>query len=101
MPPPQLLKPNDVARLLGVSRAWVYEAAKTGRIPALRVGGENGPLRFVPDDIERWLAAARRAWTPGGGASAGPAVTRPAAQQSAGRRRGRAPASGSDQQSLL
>jgi excisionase family DNA binding protein len=59
-----LLRPNDVARLLSVSRAWVYEAARTGRIPSFRLGGEDGPLRFVAEDIERWLAEARRGWLP-------------------------------------
>jgi excisionase family DNA binding protein len=61
-----LLKPNDVARLLAVSRAWVYEAAKSGRIPSVRIGGPDGPLRFVPEDIERWLAETRAGWLPGG-----------------------------------
>lgn len=60
-----LLRPNDLARRLAVSRAWVYEAAKSGRIPSVRIGGVDGPLRFVPDDIEQWLAEARRAWLPG------------------------------------
>jgi excisionase family DNA binding protein len=59
-----LLRPNDVARLLSVSRAWVYEAARTGRIPSFRLGGEDGPLRFVAEDIERWLAEARGSWLP-------------------------------------
>jgi excisionase family DNA binding protein len=59
-----LLKANDVAQRLAVSRAWVYEAARTGRIPSVRIGGEDGPLRFVPDDLERWLADARAEWSP-------------------------------------
>jgi excisionase family DNA binding protein len=59
-----LLRPNDVARLLSVSRAWVYEAARAGRIPSFRLGGEDGPLRFVAEDIERWLAEARAGWLP-------------------------------------
>jgi excisionase family DNA binding protein len=50
-----LLKPSEVAALLAVSRTWVYEAAKTGRIPCLRIGGPDGRLRF----IERWLSEAR------------------------------------------
>jgi excisionase family DNA binding protein len=62
---PSLLKPTDLARLLGVSRSWLYDAAKAGRIPSIRIGGEQGPLRFVPEDIERWLDDARAAWTPG------------------------------------
>jgi len=60
-----LLKPTDVARQLGVSRAWVYDAAKRGRIPSIRIGGEQGPLRFVPEDLELWIDDARAAWTPG------------------------------------
>jgi excisionase family DNA binding protein len=66
-----LLRPNDLARRLAVSRAWVYEAAKSGRIPSVRIGGVDGPLRFVPDDIERWLAEARSAWVPGRAADGG------------------------------
>src|SRR6516165_8921006 len=61
----KLLKPTEVADRLSVSRAWVYDAAKVGRIPAIRIGGEDGPLRFVADDVERWLNDARAAWTPG------------------------------------
>jgi excisionase family DNA binding protein len=61
----QLLKPSDLAQKLGVSRSWLYDAAKTGRIPSIRIGGEDGPLRFVAEDIDRWLQEARAAWTPG------------------------------------
>jgi excisionase family DNA binding protein len=60
-----LLKPNDLAARLAVSRAWVYEAAKLGRIPSVRIGGPDGPLRFLSEDIERWLAEARAGWLPG------------------------------------
>lgn len=60
-----LVKPTEVSRQLGVSRSWLYDAAKTGRIPAIRIGGEDGPLRFVPEDIERWIDDARIAWKPG------------------------------------
>ena len=60
-----LLKPTDVARRLGVSRSWVYDAAATGRIPCLRLGGPDGPLRFLPKDVDAWLEEARRTWLPG------------------------------------
>jgi predicted DNA-binding transcriptional regulator AlpA len=70
-----LLKPTALAAQLGVSRAWLYEAAKTGRIPSIRIGGHEGPLRFVPEDIQRWIDDARAEWVPG--RSARP--TRPAA----------------------
>jgi excisionase family DNA binding protein len=94
-----LLKPTDVARQLNVSRAWVYEAAKDGRIPSVRIGGRDGPLRFVPDDIDRWLQEARAGWTPGrerrnGGGGADDGLSRP----SGGRRRAAEPLSAEQQQ---
>ena len=60
-----LLKPAEVCKLLAVSRTWVYSAAAEGRIPAVRLGGPDGPLRFVRTDVERWLQDARAEWTPG------------------------------------
>jgi excisionase family DNA binding protein len=61
----ELLKPSDVARRLGVSRTWLYDAARDGRIPSVRIGGPDGPLRFVPQDLDEWIDAARAAWNPG------------------------------------
>ena len=46
---------------LAVSRTWVYESAKSGRIPSIRIGGPDGPLRFIPEDLDRWLQEARSA----------------------------------------
>jgi len=60
----ELLKPSDVARRLGVSRTWLYDAAREGRIPSVRIGGPDGPLRFVPQDLDEWIDAARAAWHP-------------------------------------
>jgi excisionase family DNA binding protein len=60
-----LLKPTEVARRLGVSRTWLYAAAKDGRIPSVRIGGPDGPLRFVPEDLDAWLDETRAAWRPG------------------------------------
>jgi excisionase family DNA binding protein len=95
-----LLKPTDLARRLGVSRSWLYDAAKAGRIPSIRIGGEDGPLRFVPEDIQRWIDDARAAWTPGHPTVA---TQHPAALAGRGHARGsrrlQTPASG--QQSLL
>jgi excisionase family DNA binding protein len=65
-----LLRPSDVAKDLAVSRSWVYDAANAGRIPSIRVGGVEGPLRFVPEDLERWIDEARKGWRPGGGSVA-------------------------------
>lgn len=60
-----LLKPPEVMRMLNVSKGWLYQAAKDGRIPHVRLGGPDGPLRFVREDLEVWLENARRAWRPG------------------------------------
>ena len=61
----RLLKPAEVAERLGVSRTWLYEAARTGRIPSIRLGDDNGPLRFIEADVDEWLERARAAWVPG------------------------------------
>lgn len=71
-----LMKPTALAAQLGVSRSWIYEAAKSGRIPSVRIGGEDGPLRFVPEDVQRWLDDARANWMPGRSTR----TTRPAAE---------------------
>lgn len=67
---PELLKPSEVAARLRVSRTWLYEAAKAGLIPSIRLpsvglNGQEGPLRFVPEDLDAWIAEARAHWTPG------------------------------------
>jgi excisionase family DNA binding protein len=62
---PELLRPADVCARLKVSRAWVYRAAADGRIPSLRLGGPEGPLRFEPAALETWLEQCRAAWRPG------------------------------------
>jgi excisionase family DNA binding protein len=54
-----LLKPADVARRLGVSRSWLYEGAREGRVPCVRLGGTDGPLRFSEDDLAVWLEQGR------------------------------------------
>jgi excisionase family DNA binding protein len=59
-----LLRPAEVARRLGVSRAWLYDAAKTGRIPSVRIGGTDGPVRFIERDLDAWIEQARAAWRP-------------------------------------
>jgi excisionase family DNA binding protein len=71
-----LLNPTDIADRLGVSRSWVYDAAKAGRIPCVRLGGPDGPPRFLRDDVEAWLELARRSWLPGESATS--ATTRAA-----------------------
>ena len=50
---PELLTPTEAQHLLRVSRSWLYGAAKDGRIPSIRLGGPDGPLRFVKEDLAR------------------------------------------------
>jgi excisionase family DNA binding protein len=59
-----LLRPAEVAELLGVSRSWLYAAVQTGRIPSLRLGGADGPVRFRPQELDEWIADSRVARTP-------------------------------------
>lgn len=51
----QLLRPSEVCKILNVSRSWLYEAAREGRIPSVRLGGPDGPLRIPQDELEQWL----------------------------------------------
>ena len=66
----ELLKPADVCVQLKVSRAWLYRAAADGRIPSLRLGGPDGPLRFEPHELEAWIERSRAAWRPGDSSAA-------------------------------
>jgi excisionase family DNA binding protein len=86
---PELLKPAEVAARLGVSRTWLYEAARAGRIPSIRIGGREGPLRFVPEDLQRWIDEARAEWLPGAPArpTRSPAAPRADAFQASSRTR--------------
>ncbi len=47
-----LLTPADVATLLSVKTSWVYEAARTGNLPCLRIGRH---VRFTRQMVEEWL----------------------------------------------
>jgi len=61
----ELLTPAEAMRLLRVSRTWLYDATKDGRIPAIRLGGPDGPVRFVKGDLLAHIDAARACWRPG------------------------------------
>jgi excisionase family DNA binding protein len=63
-----LMKPAEVAQLLGMSLSWVKSAAADGRLPCIRIPGPEGStaaLRFDRDELETWIARARSAWRPG------------------------------------
>ena len=61
-----LLKPAEVVQLLGVSRSWLYEASRSGRIPCVRLGGLDGPVRFETRQLEAWLERSRAPIEPAG-----------------------------------
>src|SRR3954470_7028679 len=54
-----LLKPAEVIELLGVSRSWLYDAANSGRIPCVRLGSSDGPVRFRLRELEAWIEEGR------------------------------------------
>ena len=54
-----LLKPAEVIELLGVSRSWLYDAANSGRIPCVRLGSPDGPVRFRLRELEAWIEQSR------------------------------------------
>lgn len=57
--PQLLLRLQDVReRLGGMSRTWVYMAAKEGRFPKpIRLGGS---VRWVAEDVDQWIESQRR-----------------------------------------
>ena len=57
----KLLRPAEMVDLLGVSRSWLYDAAKAGRIPCVRLGGSDGPVRFRARELEAWIEGSRMA----------------------------------------
>lgn len=54
----QLLKPEDVARILNVARKTVVIMAREERLPHVRVGRR---YRFDPTEIDRWIQQNRGA----------------------------------------
>lgn len=60
----KLIGVSECARRLSVSRTWLYEACKEGKVPHVRLGGEDGPLRFDPDELDAWIEAQRAGWKP-------------------------------------
>lgn len=51
-----LLTAAGAAELLAVRTSWVYEAARSGELPCVRLGKH---LRFLRSDLERWVAEQR------------------------------------------
>ena len=47
-----LLDANDVSKRVKRSKKRVYQAARTGELRSIRVGGN---IRFRPEDVDRWI----------------------------------------------
>jgi predicted DNA-binding transcriptional regulator AlpA len=52
-----LLTLDQVAEMLGTSKAWVRDHAtrRNPRIPCVRLGGKRALLRFRPEDVETFI----------------------------------------------
>lgn len=54
----QLVTTKEVAHKLGVSVSWVIQHASGKRkpyLPAVKMGPGRSPLRFDPEDVERFI----------------------------------------------
>jgi predicted DNA-binding transcriptional regulator AlpA len=58
-------RPLNGLLLVTIIEARSYQAAADRRIPHIRLGSDDGPVRFLPAEIEQWLENARRDWRPG------------------------------------
>ncbi|HUH96616.1 MAG TPA: helix-turn-helix domain-containing protein [Anaerolineales bacterium] len=52
----QLLKGNDVAKILRVSRSFAYLLMKRGDVPAVHIGNA---IRVRPEDLEEYILERR------------------------------------------
>ena len=52
-----LLTLDQVAAVLGVSKAWVRDHAtrRQPRLPVVRLGGKRAVLRFRPEDLQAFI----------------------------------------------
>jgi excisionase family DNA binding protein len=48
----RLLRGNEVAQILNISRAYAYLLMKRGQIPAVRIGRS---VRVRPEDLEKFI----------------------------------------------
>lgn len=64
---PVLLRPREVAALLGITRGHAYRLLKAQTIPSTKIGGA---IRVPRDAWERWLAAKSAEALPQAGAPA-------------------------------
>lgn len=49
-----------IARMLGVSKNWLYDQCKRGDIPHYQLGGRGSFYRFKVSEVEHWAQGNRR-----------------------------------------
>jgi excisionase family DNA binding protein len=52
-----LLRPAEVAELIGIGRSKVYEMLASGELPSVRIGGD---LRIPAARLQEWVDAKAR-----------------------------------------
>jgi predicted DNA-binding transcriptional regulator AlpA len=53
----RLLDAKAAGEMLGVPASWLLAQARRDQVPHVRLGRY---VRFVPDDLERWVASVKR-----------------------------------------
>ncbi len=53
----KLLTAEDVAAMINCGPSTIYEWAKSGRIPSLKL---NGLVRFAPEEVREWIQRSRQ-----------------------------------------
>jgi excisionase family DNA binding protein len=57
----RLLRPHEVAQMLGVSRRTIYALVQAGQLTACRIGVGAGTIRIHPDDLTAYVRHLRQA----------------------------------------
>lgn len=56
-----LLTIKDLSKTLQIKRSTLYAWVKQGKIPSLKL---NGVVRFIPQEVSKWLETSRLAASP-------------------------------------
>ena len=56
---PRMLKPEDVAERLNISRSLVYDLIEKRKLPCHRIGLGRGAIRVAEDDVIEFLRSNR------------------------------------------
>lgn len=51
---PVLLRPDEVAEMLRISKSDVYQLHKSGRLPSVRPTGDKGRVKFRFEDVQKF-----------------------------------------------